>query len=87
MKEKLQLNSSSSSSLGPVSFLNVTANMAGDPNATVTDNTQLHASLPSQVGHSTLGSSTPALLLSQFCPLLMQPTTAKTLISVLQHSS
>lgn len=38
--------------LQPVPFLNISASMAGHPNATVTDNTQLPASLHSQVGHT-----------------------------------
>lgn len=39
--------------LQPVCLLNVTASMAGDLDTTVTDNTQLPLSLPSQVGHTT----------------------------------
>ena len=42
--------------LQPILFLNVTASMADDPNATVIDNAQLPASLHSQVGHTTPGS-------------------------------
>ena len=63
--QQQQQQQQSGGPLQPVPFLNVTASMAGDPNTTVNDKAQLHASLHSQVGHTTPGSSTPVMLLSQ----------------------
>ena len=64
----------------PGPYCGDTANMAGDPNATAIANTQLPALLQLQVGY-TIGAANRLLFGAPTinCPLLMQPTTAKTM--------